>query len=248
MSSIWFSVACLFVSADPTAATDPVDLQKIERRITKEPAYSAKQPLYGLLVFGPTARTRVWLVLDKSKADADRYDLLYADLNGNGDLTETAKRFAGKVEDNSVTFRLPDFKDPATGALHKDFRVSVRSGAAPTVTVNLKWRDNFCMGGGYPEKSADGYLKFGDKAATAPILWANGDGPFRFQRWYSDKLTIGGADDLKVFVGQQGVGASSFWAFVEHFLPEKEGVQATLICQDAQGKEVRLVSRLNDRC
>lgn len=248
MSHIWMGLACMFIAADPTAAPDPVDLQKINRSITKEPGYSAKQPLFGLLVFGPAARTHVWMVLDKSKADGDRYDILYADLNANGDLTETAERFTGQLEDNSVTFRLPDFKDPATGAVHKDVRVSVRGGSTPTVMVSLKWKDGFKMGGGYPEESEAGYLKFADKAATAPILWVNGDGPFRFQRWYSDKLTIGASDDLKVFVGQQGVGASSFWAFQEHFLPESEGVQATLICQDAQGKELRLVSRLNDRC
>lgn len=248
MSHIWISLACLFIAANSTVTPDAVDLQKIDRRILKEPGYSAKQPLFGLLVFGPAAQTRVWLVLDKSKADVDRYDLLYADLNANGDLTESAERFAGQVQDNSVTFRLPDFKDAVTGALHKDVRVSVRGDSSPTVMVSLKWKDGFKMGGGYPEESEAGYLKFADKPATAPILWVNGDGPFRFQRWYSDKLTIGGADDLKVFVGQQGVGASSFWAFQEHFLPESEGVQATLICQDAQGKELRLVSRLNNRC
>jgi len=59
---------------------------KVDRRIAKEPAYRTKTPKYCLLVFGPEARTRVWLVLDG--------DTLYADLNGNGDLTEEGERFA----------------------------------------------------------------------------------------------------------------------------------------------------------
>jgi hypothetical protein len=91
-------------------------------------------------------------------------------------------------------------------------------------------------------------LRFGDKPANAPVIWANGESPFRFQRWYSDKLVIGGADDFKVFVGQPGAGANTFWTFQEHLLPESEGVKATLIYRDAQNKERRAISLLNERC
>src|SRR5437868_4851523 len=59
------------------------DLSKIERIIKKEPAYKTK-PRYCLLVFGPEAKTRVWLVFDG--------DTLHVDRNGNGDLTEEGKR------------------------------------------------------------------------------------------------------------------------------------------------------------
>ena len=62
------------------------DTDKAGRRIAKEPAYRTKTPKYCLLVFGSEARTRVWLVVDG--------DTLYADLNGNGDLTEEGERFA----------------------------------------------------------------------------------------------------------------------------------------------------------
>jgi hypothetical protein len=114
--------------------------------------------------------------------------------------------------------------------------------------VTLKWRGGFKMGGGYPEEVEGGYLKFADRPGAAPVLWAQGDGPFRFQRWYGGKLAVGGADDLKVFVGQQGLGANSFWAFQEHFLPASEGVQATLIYRDGEGNEAQAVSVLRDRC
>src|SRR5262249_1657660 len=68
--------------AEPAPA--PVDLAKIDRTIKKEPAYKGK-PEYCLLVFGPQAKTRVWLVRDG--------DLLYVDGNGSGDLTEAGKRW-----------------------------------------------------------------------------------------------------------------------------------------------------------
>jgi hypothetical protein len=70
-------MACLALWSLPASA---VDLGKIERRIAKEPAYKTKTPKYCLLVFGPEAKHRVWLVLDG--------DTLYIDKNGNGDLTD----------------------------------------------------------------------------------------------------------------------------------------------------------------
>ena len=45
--------------AFPSYAAETVDLNKIARRVAKEPSYAAKEPLYGLAVFGPEAKTRV---------------------------------------------------------------------------------------------------------------------------------------------------------------------------------------------
>lgn len=60
-----------------------VDLEKVDRTISKEPKYTS-QPLYSLLVFGKKAEKRVWLVVDDK--------VLYVDRNGNGDLTEQGER------------------------------------------------------------------------------------------------------------------------------------------------------------
>ena len=247
MPRFWNGFACLLcVLAAPYAIGAEID--KIDRTIAKEPEYTGQHPLYGLVALGRDARTRIWLVLDKSKPDSERYDVLYADLDGDGDLTDAAERLIGEAEGDSLRFHLPDFTDPATAAVHTGFSVRASSGASPTVMVRLKWQGGFGMGGGYPEDPENGYLKLAESIAAAPILWANGDGPFRFQRWYGKTLTIGGADDFKVFVGQKGVGPNSFWAFNEHFLPEAEGVVATLIYEDEHGEERQAVSRLIDRC
>ncbi len=69
----------------PVAAAD---LAAIDRRIKKEPAYTTKLPRYVLLVLGPEAKDRVWLVKDGN--------VLYVDRNGNGDLTEPAKKLSTK--------------------------------------------------------------------------------------------------------------------------------------------------------
>jgi hypothetical protein len=69
--------------------SNAADLAKINRSIVKEPKYKT-EPYYALVVIGPRAEKRVWLVVDG--------DTLYVDRNGNGDLTEANERVAGDFE------------------------------------------------------------------------------------------------------------------------------------------------------
>ena len=66
----------LLFAAGPSAAQG---FDKLDRRIAKEPTYQSKA-LYGLALIGPSAETRVWMVLDGER--------LYVDKNCNGDLTD----------------------------------------------------------------------------------------------------------------------------------------------------------------
>jgi hypothetical protein len=217
------------------------DLSKLDLSIRKEPAYASRRPLYGLAVFGLKA-ARVWMVLDQTDPKG-KYDVLHIDRDADGDLTGPGERVTLGAENR---FRLGDWVDP-TGAKHTDFNIRL-SGEPPTVMLGLGWRGKFRFGGGYPEEAEAGYLRFAATPADAPVLVMNGDGPFRFQRWYGGKLPIGGSDDFKVFLGQPGRGASTFCAAQEHFLPQGEFVRATLIYRDGMGKEQRSVCELKERC
>jgi len=98
------------------AADEPL---KIDRSIGKEPVYKSKSPKYGLLVFGPEAKDRVWLVLDG--------DILYVDRNGNGDLTDPgekimAEKKAGRdPEEDGYGFEVGDLS--VGGRKHKDLSI-----------------------------------------------------------------------------------------------------------------------------
>jgi hypothetical protein len=85
-----------------TPAAWAVDYSKIDRTIKKEPAYQSKAPQYALLLFGPEAKLRVWVVLDG--------DTVYIDRNGDGDLTGKDKRFAKLDECRDVEIADPDGK------------------------------------------------------------------------------------------------------------------------------------------
>ena len=246
MRRTWILIACGLLPGT-AASAEPPDLSKVDRMIAKPPTLTGKEPLYALLLFGPEAQTRVWLVLDKSKPDAPGHDVLYADLNGNGDLTEPGERFTANGAGESRTFKLPDFKEAASGATHTNFQVAFLRNSE--VMVRLKWRGELAMAGGYPAAPEKGYLRFAAAPADAPVLWAQGDGPFRFQRWTGGKLAIGGADDLRLFVGQRGVGPSSFWAFSQHWPSASEHLRATVIYRDREGKERRgETCDLKERC
>src|SRR5215831_16607005 len=89
--SFIFALLLASIAAAPAVA---VDLTKIDRTIAKEPVYQNK-PKYCLLVFGPDAKTRVWLVVDGN--------VLYVDRNGNGDLTEKGKRVSLMEPEGDIT-------------------------------------------------------------------------------------------------------------------------------------------------
>jgi hypothetical protein len=220
------------------------DLARFRTAPRKEPDYVSKRPLYGLAAFGPKAEKALWLVLDKSKADGTHYDVLFIDRAGDGDLTRPEARLTLGPDNR---FRVPEFTDPATGIKHGDLTVRL-GGDEPTVMLSVRWRGKFGLGGGYPEDPDEGYLRFSNSPASAPVLWVSGDEPYHFQRWYGGKLTIGEAEDFKVFLGRPGVGKSAFCAAQEHILPAQEWVKATLIYKDGLGKEQRLVCELRERC
>jgi hypothetical protein len=89
----------LLLAAGPAGA---VDYDKVDRTLAKEPAYRTKSPKYALLLFGPEARLRVWVVLDG--------ETVYLDRKGNGDLTEPGERFDTEADCKGVEIADPDGK------------------------------------------------------------------------------------------------------------------------------------------
>src|SRR5215213_4483254 len=92
MTSIPVALIFLALSLGSVPAAEMPDLTRVDRAIKKEPAYVAKDPLYGLALFGPKAEKRVWLVLDRSKPDAAGYDVLHIDRDADGDLAGPGER------------------------------------------------------------------------------------------------------------------------------------------------------------
>jgi hypothetical protein len=167
-----------------------IDLIKIPRTIAKEPVYKNK-PEYCLLVFGPEAKTRVWLVRDG--------DVLYADRNGNGDLTEKGERCAGAKAADCVRWHIGDIVEADGKTRHTNLEVRFES----------RWSSFLLLlttaQGLHQEVGNEvGQLHFADKARDAPIVHIAG--PLTFLLPSPPKLIPGQDAHFIALIGTAGLG------------------------------------------
>jgi hypothetical protein len=256
------ALAAAFLAASAAGAAD---LTKVDRTIAKEPAYKGK-PKYCLLVFGPEAKSRAWLVQDG--------DVLYVDRNGNGDLTEKDKKVALKQGTK-------DFRNFEAGELridgltHGDLRVSQMRATAEFVGNNKEWervkaQDEPWTWSVYvkAERSADdkrdlpktigyvangdglGMLLFADRPQDAPIVQLNGPFSLGLQD-VKQVFTAGHQTMLQIGVGTQGVGPGTFsFVLYPDTIPADAYPEAviTFPAKEAGGKPITQKFVLKERC
>lgn len=172
-----------------------IDLATIPRTIRKEPTYEG-QPRYCLLVFGPEAKTRTWMVRD------DRY--LYLDRAGAGDLTAPECKFT--IDYSTITIAdvgVPGRRRSLSLYTAPDgfrLRFGSRNDDMQFVGVGLMDRPNW-----------------GDKAESAPVIHFGG--PMTLAR-YGPMLTVPRqptglrrSTSLRVMVGTPGLGQGTFASY-----------------------------------
>ncbi len=176
------------------AITAPINLTKVDRTIAKEPAYKTK-PKYCLLVFGPEAKTRVWLVLDG--------DVLYVDRNGNGDLTDKGETVKEKrVDDRTSQFpagelSLPDESSFPGLALYRYQLEGGKDSMRIELSFNRKHWYGVCS-------------DFAPHAKDAPIIHFNLTGPLTFVCPDQPTFIPGKTTKLRFYIGMPGLGRQTF--------------------------------------
>jgi hypothetical protein len=236
MSRLSLSLVACLTLVQSVGATD---LSQIDRSIAKEPLYRTKTPEYCLLVFGPEAKTRVWLVRDG--------DTLYVDRNGNGDLTEPGAKVAADARNSSpaenvFTFQAGDVR--AGKYLHKDLAVSMvkladfadsdevvkahvskdpqARGYMVAIEMEIPGLEGRGAGGRVIQQAvfADyhGLLRFAQEASDAPIIHFGG--PLQVSLWYPQRLQIGRSVDVTLGVGTPGLGSGTMaYIFYDGVIP-----------------------------
>lgn len=232
-----------------------LDYTKVERKLTKQPAFVA-EPRYAMFVFDMAGDFRVWMVADKSQPDAQYYDVLYVDLDGDGDLTEATERFTGKLDEKAaaagmaMTIRVGDIRVPGSDLVHTKFLVSTSPKAGRSgFWFRMQWGGKVEMSGGYGAKGID-TTKWGPSLATAPIFRPCPHGPLRFATWGDDKLELqaGNSLHLNVIVGNGGSGQDTLTVVDEHFLDlQADELTVTVITKGSTG-EARETSRILHHC
>ncbi len=216
---------CLLLAFSIVQSSDvsAVDLTQVSRDIGEQPTYSS-QPKYGLLVFGPEAATRVWLVHDG--------DALYVDLNGDGDLTDPKERFtpqeSSNLKDGTVGFEVGEIRDGEL--LHKSLTVGTlnlqhmaRSDSrirehlkrdpqtrfyALQIELEMPDRQGIGIGGRVQHLvspfDAHGVLLFADTPEEAPIIHLGG--PWEITLFGEGSVTAGRQKEVVLGIGTPGLG------------------------------------------
>ena len=203
-------ISTLLVVGNTAVTARGVDLTKIDRTIAKEPTYQSKTPKYGLLVFGPEAKSRVWVVLDG--------DFLYVDRNCNGDLTEKGERLVIKRNPR----RNLDKKKPGKSNAVDSVPVVITDldGAKHQLTFRLTGAGvglvARCHGSQYVGSTYRDDLVFAARPQDAPIVHLNGpltlllvDPP---QRWAPGETV-----ELVALFGTPGLGKGTFAYMIQGF-------------------------------
>jgi hypothetical protein len=207
------SLGICVLAAAWSGPASSADLSKIDRTIVKEPPYETKKPRYCLLVFGPDARTRVWLVLDGTT--------LYVDRTGKGDLTGPEKRVKNATPRNAkvAQFRTgpiiaADGKTRYPGMfIHA--RHEGRFDRSPGVFIQVGLPVEFHKAKAERQRvSEEKKLLFADRPGEAPIVHI--DGPLTFGLEDPKQVFVRGdkPSPLPVMVGTPGLGEETFTSLV----------------------------------
>jgi RNA polymerase sigma factor (sigma-70 family) len=210
-----WAVTTFFRSQEAESLPDrlvPEYLTKIDRTIKKEPKY-AGTPLYLLLAFGPEAKSKVWVVLDGNT--------LYADRNGNGDLTEAGKAFTPAVfpgvdpNPASPAFLVDDLT--VGGAKHTDFIFSAVRMNTGSAFARLGMR----LDGKTLQVAGPTDLRMAESPREARVVhFGSPVVTARPSLTMQSTADANAPADYRVQVGTPGVGPGSFVAYGSEQLPE----------------------------
>jgi hypothetical protein len=206
---LFLSALIALAAGLPARATE---LKDIERTILREPAYESA-PRYCLLVFGPDADTRVWLVQDGKTLH-----------NGNGDLTEPGTR----VQSVNTTHFTVSRINERSGTIHKNLRVHSAADGTFSLQIGEEGRREQYVGIGRMDKP-----RWGDRPANAPIIHFNG--PMALERYgpvYTLPRMTGNEDHrrfkLRLMVGTPGLGHGTFASYDEICTEKLGPIQADI--------------------
>lgn len=193
-----------------------VDLSKIDRTIAKEPVYNSK-PKYCLLVFGPEAKARFWLVLDG--------ETLYVDRNANGDLTEAGEAAQARREDGALRFEIPDVTESDGKTKHTCLHLLQPEKGHVYLRVRIENGRTWWAGFDGEEQ-----LYFAARPGDAPIVHFNGPRTFALLRPTTLERgpQTGVIRSNRLSIGTPGLGKGTFAALDANQIPRPMHLKAAI--------------------
>lgn len=242
-----FGLAAIVTVLVVAARLDAVDFAKIDRAIKKEPAYAFK-PLYGQVVIGLEAKTRVWCVIDGEK--------LYVDKNCNGDLTDDGPpaELKNKNSDPASYDNIdvsPDggktvYKFDVTLWNRPSKRESGKDAEPFHQSIHITFPDGRWFGAWGDQHQS---LMFAEKNADAPILHFGG--PLRMGFEIRQPLRkVSGGYELNACVGTPGSGPGAWVHQMYRTIPKELQPKITMEFPPEKpgGPPIRVEFALTQRC
>jgi hypothetical protein len=227
-----------------SCSAEEFDLSSIERTVRREPKF-VSTPRYCLLVFGPAARDRVWLIEDR--------EMIYVDRNGNGDLTEINEAF---LPTDNEEFNTIEEGEPAKyvrwkyvigelqlrSSTHSEFSITrVRIGSKPAIHILSLQVD-----GKQPQYA---HPMFAASAAESSILHFGA--PVIPQRLRYKTVSLSAENpELHLRLGTPGQGDGSFVSILDEALPKDVHpvVEITWPTDGKSSTPLRTTATLLHRC
>ncbi len=224
-----FGITALVMCATSSWA---VDLNRIDRTIIREPAYQSTEPKYALIVFGPEATARLWLV-----ADGDR---LYVDRNGNGDLTEGDELVSGTLSRDGLVARFVVRGLTAWDGKPAALRVALTGETGFNDDLHL-----ILDGKPYQSVSFDDQasFRFAGRSQDAPIVHFGG--PLQMSLRIEQSLRRGVRSTVMTMIGTPGLGEGTFAALDFPMVPPEFNPVAEIELPNPVPGEAPIRSRLS---
>ncbi len=223
------------------ASATASDLTKIERSIAKEPAYASRAPTYCLLVIGPEAKTRIWLVLDG--------DALFVDRNQNGNLTDEGERVQVKRKRGEpAVFDVGEILDSDGKTVHKDLHVIQAAGLERTATFVVgKIAGMHVQAAGAAENET---LRFANRASDAPIIHFGGPLRMGLSTKFSKRKILERNGEIAAHIGTPGLGEGTFAVVMHDNIPASAHpvAEVEFASTDMGARPVKITRTLKERC
>jgi hypothetical protein len=181
---------------------------KSDERLSAEPKYRSKTPVYVVATFGSGTDSRYTIVLDESKGTGRGYDVLYVDSNNNENLTDDRK-IAGRIRQQGRDFTIGNFASVEVMIDYGDrtapYYFSVEHQFYDSKRVRLGGRDGRYINNMNVRMQTSGYyagvVSFGDSQYRIAVIDYNGNGIFN--EYFKSRSDIRGPEQSLYAIGDQ---------------------------------------------
>jgi hypothetical protein len=179
-----------------------------EEKLSTEPKYLSKTPVYVVAAFGNDMDNKYTIVLDESKGTGRGYDVLYVDSNNNENLTDDRK-IVGNIRQQGRDFTVGNFGPVEVMVDYGDktapYHFSLEYNLYGQQSIQLNGRDGRYIENMNVRLESSGYytgaVQFGESQRQIAVIDFNGNG--LFNEYFKPQSDIRNPEERLYAIGDQ---------------------------------------------